>query len=185
MEDNMFKEASEVLAGEEKAWKEWDRKLGRRCDWGSSVDVALYRSDLRRSERDKLIKELTPNRTCPCCGKYVASSRSWVINRRKTLAICRSCFFRTMPDSDVEREIRIRRVIFSKMQVRFDINGFNLQAAREGCEITQAEFARQCGWARSYQGKLEKGSVVAVKLETAEVILGVFAKFGYLTMDCL
>lgn len=58
-------------------------------DW---EDVNEYRRDRYLAGRIKLLDKLVPKRICPRCGKFFPSRMSWVVNKQKTIAVCRSCF---------------------------------------------------------------------------------------------
>jgi len=181
---NEFKDASLRLQDYQNKVAQYERELGKKCDWENPEDVALHKHEMRFADRVDLLNLLVPNRICPLCEKLRISSRSWVIKIDKKLAICRSCFQRNIPDKKVKR-MEISRSLFSNITYRFDIDAFGLQAAREEANISEWEFARRMGWSHSYQCKIESGQVKTVDLITAESILGVFRENGFITKDCL
>lgn len=87
-----------------------------------------------------------PGWACPACGKVKPGSRRWA------KGVCLSC-------------CRLRRLV-----------RFEFLLARETCRLTQAEFARRCGWSHGYQSKLERAGaakrrVVATALRVAREVM--------------
>ena len=181
---NEFKDASLRLQDYQRKVAQYEKELGRKCDWEIPEDVALHKHEMRFSERVDLLNLLVPNRVCPVCETLRISPRSWVIKKDKKLAICRSCFQRNIPDKKVVK-MEISRTLFSNISYRFGIDAFGLQAAREEADSSEWEFARRMGWSHSYQCKIESGEVKTVDLVTAEAILGVFREHGFILKDCL
>ena len=180
---NEFVDAKRRLNDFNNKVKQYEKKLGKKCDWDNPEDVALYKHTLRFSKRVELLDKYVPKRICPICQSHRVSPRSWVMNEFLKLFICRSCFYGDKI-AKTNNPI-INRTLFSNVQYRYDINHFDLKAAREEAGINEYKFAERMGWSRNYQRKIESGQVKSVDLITAESILGVFREFGRVLLDCL
>ena len=182
--DNEFKEARGILDAVEKAEQDKIRRELVQCDWDDPLDIALYKRQTRAGTRIAVLKRLVPKRICPVCGRLKPDSRAWVVNKKGTEAICRSCFHQNFPDPKVD-DVTIKRKIFGIPEVRYTIDGFALSAAREEAGIGKRLFARDAGWTLSYQMKLEAGSVVSVTGEVAYLILQIFNNYNLRTLDTI
>lgn len=58
------------------------------------------------------------------------------------------------------------------------LNGMELCRRREAIGLTQFQFAKECGWSKQYQARLEVPELHEVQTETAEKIEGVFSQFS-------
>ena len=182
--DNEFKEARGILEAVDKAEKDYIKQEMIRCDWDDPLDVALYKNQTRAGRRIAVLKRLIPKRIGPSCGTLKPDSRAWVMNKKGTEVICRSCFHQNFPDEAVNN-ITIKRKIFGIPEVRYTIDGFALSAAREEARIGKRMFAREAGWTIAYQTKLEAGSVVSVTSEVAYLILQIFNNYNLRTVDTI
>lgn len=180
MEPESFKDVKKHFVG----LKSIERRIKfNRCEWDDPAEVALYARIARSSERNAQLDKLVKNRVCPVCECLKIHSRSWVINKEGTEAICRACFYRCNPPGDVDKTSKIDVSIFSEKHVRYRVDHSKFTRARSVIRIGVAEFARNAGWSTSYQYKLEDGSVKTISADVADVILEVFARFGYFTND--
>lgn len=170
-----FQEAKDVLQGESEEQKRHKRFVYRKCDWDDDEDVLLYRRQSYAKDRRRTLDRLVPSRICPSCSRNIWSSRSWVVNRRRTEAICRSCFFAAKGDDELTPIL--------ETVIRCRVDGEALRIARERAGISQKTFADEMGWSQSYQTKLESGSVVSVSIEVADQLLQVLNDWGVVTPD--
>ena len=170
----------------EKSQREAERRLARematKCDWDDPDDVSVYRSATRLHERQGLLDLIVPTRICPECEHLMLSSRSWVINKKRTAAVCRSCFFRAFGVKG--RESNMDVTIFPSFEKSFLLDKNALRRSRLGTGMSIREFARRAGWSRSYQERLElKDGIKTVSEATASTILTVLRESGLTTRD--
>ena len=178
-----FEKARLVLEGLEKAKAHLERELGRKCDWDDPDDRNLYLRDERFKSRAATLDALVPTRTCPHCRVLKLASKSWVIDKARKRAVCRSCFwiaFGKLPNETVQD---VNVCIFSNEETRYDISGIALKTARTIADVSMAEFARRAGWSRPYQMRLERGEVKSVNQDVAKTILQVLREAGLVTID--
>ena len=184
MTANIFKAAKDVLEDQKKMELLYLKEMEKVCDWDDPSDIAEYRASLTLKKRLDLLDKLVPTRHCPVCGELKISPRSWVINKRKSKAICRSCFAVHLGGREGERHL-LKGAVFGEKVVRVVINGEVLEDVRREAGITRAEFARKGGWSKSYQSKLEQGDVRTITSEMAEIIEEVFAEYNLMIEDTL
>ena len=154
----------------------------RACDWGDPDDVLFYKSQRQLAEKKALLSKLVPDYKCPKCAGLVVMLRSWVISKDKSRALCRSCFDRIRCNAPVITPMELNVTVFRPLERwAFDADAF--VTARRAVNVSQNEFARLVGWTRSYQRKLEGGTVVSCSRETRETILKVFEKLKITTRD--
>jgi len=156
-----------------------------KVDWGDPVEVAFHLREMRHKERTTILDELVPRRICPSCERIRINSSSWVVNKEKTEAICKSCYRRRIPDKDLDKTSKLDCKLFVEMKIRYRVSAIEISRARAKINISVNEFARQAGWSAAYQYKLEDGSVLTVTSEVAETILEVFLRLGFYTKDVL
>jgi DNA-binding transcriptional regulator YiaG len=169
---NEFSKAKEILRDVERHSRQ------TKCDWDDPLDVAEYRRAERTEDRTALLDLLAPRRVCPECGTTRPLSRSWVLNKRKTAAMCRSCYQRRFEPNQVYVDTSI-----FESETRYRVDGAALEEMRTSLGMTISEFARRAGWSRQYQSQLESGSVTSVTHETASVVLTVIREAGGETED--
>ena len=182
--DNEFKEARGILNAVKKAEQDKIRRDLVQCDWDNPFDVALYKRQTRVGARIAVLKRLVPKRICPICGELKPDARAWVVNKKGTEVICRSCFHQSFPDNRVDG-ITLKRKVFGIPEVRYTIDGFALAAARQEANIGKRMFARDAGWTLAYQTKLEAGDVISVTGEVAYLILQIFNNYNLRTLDTI
>lgn len=170
---NEFAAAKAVLTAHDKAMETLRRELAEKCDWDDPEDVAVYRSSVRSKDRAKILDLLVPSRACPYCFKVHTSSKAWVINKKHTVACCRSCYSGNLPD----KQDIILLFTLPVIRLEFDYNLFFEMRARSG--LSQSRFAELAGWSQQYQNKLENGYVKTIDIEKAEMILQVFKEAGH------
>lgn len=149
-------------------------------EWSKLVDVTFYRSNIKLPEIKDILDRLCPNRVCRLCDELKVGLKSWIINKNKTDAICRSCYYKNYISVKIE-EYRL----FGEVEFRFKVHGYRIAQLREKIEISQREFARQCGWSQSYHFCLENGKFKTVSQNVAETIIEVFGKHGIICKDVL
>lgn len=169
---NEFKAARDILADVERHSRE------AKCDWDDPTDVAEYRREARSVAREEVLDLIVPKRICPECGIVRPLSRSWVLNKRKNAALCRSCYQRRFCPEEKYFDRRIFEPI-----TRQRIDGQVLAEVRESLGMTKTEFARRAGWTRQYQTRLEDGDTSSVTSETALVCITVIQEAGGETED--
>ncbi len=174
---NIFKEARQILDGFKTAEDHEKRRALNKCEWYDPRDKSAYLSSLRLAEKEKQIPK---DKVCPACGSVIVSPRSWVISKDKKRACCRSCYFSGVLKGG-DKEISPRK-IFTNVEIRVKIDGYQLKALRDAKGLKLAAFARVAGWTTTYQYKLET-QVKTVKLETAETIIETLERFGVATLD--
>jgi hypothetical protein len=179
-----FKDARDILDGIEDAEKVQQRNLEKKADWDDPLDVALHHEVDRIEIKHRDLKRLVPKRICPHCSRLKPDTSSWIINKKRTFAMCRSCFASNFPDEDVE-EMRIPHTIFPEEEIRYVVDSFALAAAREAKGIKRKSFATACGWSASYQAKLEKGKILTVAAWKAHAILKTLRGYKVLTKDTI
>lgn len=172
---------AEVLEANRLAEERLAREEAVKCDWDDPMDRSLYRRQDRMDKRVEIIERIAPTGCCPGCNKKIFSMRSWVVSKKKDKVLCRECHHGVWPEPV---KLKIQRV-FGDLEVRVQMEGWDVFGAREACGLTQGQMAKACGWSRSYQSKLESGKVKSVTLESAEVILQVLQEFGIQTGDVL
>ena len=138
---NMFQEAADILAGIERAQDRLRTDLERACDWENPEDVALYKKEKREGDRRALLDRLVPERRCRC-GVVVEQLSAWVINKSKTLAMCRSCYH-SIEATDRPADVS---VIFHKPVVRYGYDGSAISLARQALGVGRRRFAILAGW---------------------------------------
>lgn len=164
---DMFSEAQKMLDTYKKAWKRRETK----CDWDDAIDTALYKSQKYTKEKSDVLDKLAPKRLCPVCkAGPLLKSKQWVVNKRKTKVICRSCYHSDNLTTKVSAELP---VIFQPYEMRFKIDGRALCQARVNLGWPMKRFADVVGWSCTYQRKLERGDVVSVGERTMKDIMSV------------
>lgn len=176
---DVYKRVSDILQQAQKEEAKARARSLRRCDWEDPDDVREYRSDVRREAR---LAALPATRKCPLCELIVLSSRSWVVARDLSSAMCRSCFFRQHGSNKVT--ITMDASLF-EIEQRFRVNPVTFSAAVRKTGLSSREFARRVGWSPSYQRKLESGGQETITKEAAEMILQTLSEAGVVTRDLL
>lgn len=166
----------DVKAAEEQDQKDRLKITETRDDWRLNKKLEAH------EEKWTLLEKLTKGFRCPKCKKIIVNLRSWMINRRKTKALCRSCYHRVKHNPKRKEHLHMDIEIFEE-ESRYKLSPNHLIAARNETGLTQKEFALQAGWSRSYQSKLEGGMFLTVSTDTRAVILGVLKRFNITTRD--
>jgi len=138
------------------------------CNWKDPEDIAEIR---RVKAIRRRMSKVPQDGLCPLCGRPVVFSGSWVL---KGDPCCRSCYHRRVKTT---LETFNKDMILAE-HVRYEMDHEVLVEARTFAGLSQREFAKQAGWTRSYQRKLETGGFQTVTDETMDVIFTVLAKFG-------
>jgi len=180
---SMFRDARDQLQAIELAEKKFQRELFKKCDWNDPKDVAHYKKLKRIDARNRVIKRLCPDRKCPSCGRIVLQTNSWVINKKESEAICRSCYFRLINNQVPDKVQELNYNIF--IPERYSINGQLLLQTREKTELSLKEFARLAGWGRSYQTKLENNEIKSISGDIVNILIAVLNDNGVTTLDTL
>ena len=167
-----------------KADKALQREINRKCDWDNPLDVAAYRRDLRYEEREKLLNELVPRRVCPSCGRFVWGMRGWVINKPKTLAVCKSCY--AMANSKGNKDnVFLDLVIFPTREVSYVVDGDALKQARLSLELSMKKFADKLGVHQTFISRLENGQQRTLRQDLAEMVMDTLALHNKMTFDAV
>jgi ribosomal protein L32 len=116
-----------------------------------------YRESRRERREEHRLAQLPEDMKCPKCGKVKLKSHSWVLPEK----ICRSCFMKS-----------------KLVDKRFELRGTELANARKRAGITQARFAKECGWSAPYQCKLEGQGCTTISEASATIISEVLAEYG-------
>ena len=184
-DDNVFRDAKNTLAELERANREHQRLLNRRCDWDDPSDVAEYRKEERRDERREILDRLVPSRFCPECDDIKPGLRQWVIAADQSAAICRSCHQRRFGVKGVIVNLQIR--LLGDRFVRYEIKPDMIRKARARTGLSIREFARQAGWSKSYQTKIEKldGGVQTLSVDSVRVLFTVLRENGVIPQDVI
>lgn len=188
-EGDPFWDVEQKLKGLEAAEKRHDRFVRRRCDWDDPTDVAYMKRMDRNDVRQALLDKLVPDRKCPLCKEMVLKSQSWVVNKTRRKAICRSCWNITVLNPKFVRgegEDGIHGMGYIQLKRIFAITGerkrvaFNCVALSQAIQIaghTKASFSRRAGWSGPYTSQLlNPERTRTVSADTARVILQVLAE---------
>ena len=182
-----YQDEKDILDGVEMAEGVVAREEKKKVDWHSPEEVALMRSEERMVERTKMLNKIVgQGRICPCCRKRVWSDTSWVIDKDKMHAVCRSCHHTQDRkwkelhggDGGVVTGSFVRDVV-----VRFEFDGWILFTLREKVGVGQEAFAVRCGWSKSYQDQIEHGIMKTLPLEKIEMIISVLIDIGVVVTD--
>lgn len=180
---DLFKDLADSVRALKTAEDRYKKFMERKCDWDDPSDVQSRRRELRGKKRERVIARFAPDRKCPQCRETVLNRRSWVVNRRQTRILCRSCWMRLFQMKKLEREgkmahIRLKQAIARAKgdNVRFVFNGVSLETAIQLAGMTKAHFSRRAGWSAPYTQKLVMQKVKSVNADTAKVILMVLAE---------
>ncbi len=149
---------------------------------GSSEDRADLRKEKVRQRRWRTIDRNTKGRRCPQCRQIILKMSSWIINRKKRVILCKSCYYSKMNNPLREEEFHLTITIFES-ENRYKIYPNELIQARTEANLTQARFAKVAGWTRSYQAKLESGAFKTVSEEKRNTILEVLKRHKVFTED--
>lgn len=155
-----------------------------KCDWKDCGDKAFYRKIQSVRLRREVIKDKYPDFRCPSCKEIIIEPRRWVIRIYKSHidCICKSCFqrFKAIPvPLEIEKVYSVDEVFL--LIPRFKVRGNILSVIREKAGVSKAEFARRCGWSRSYQTKLENGEYNSMSEETKRIIVEELKKLKLVT----
>jgi hypothetical protein len=156
------------------------REVALKCDWDDADDVLLYRRYKNQKARIARIEELVPDLKCPICKHVRTGPRQWIVNRRQTLIVCRSCFQRCHPKENVAIH-DLMFVPFVEPEPRFILHSAVLKQARLNLGISMKEFAMSAGWTGAYQSQLESEhphNIPSVSFKTAQAIMMTFAEYG-------
>jgi len=175
---NIFKIAKHTLAGDAAANRAKVKEIQSEYDWKDPEDVAFFRSMQRREKRLQLVKKITGNFYCALCRNQHLKAEGWVINKKKTKAICRGCW--TKEKKRVKRqagkEVARTDEVFTELQVRYRLNGAALLHSREAIGLSRVQFAEKIGYSATWVQKLETGDVITISAECAQEIAQVFAE---------
>lgn len=90
---------NELLLQEEK----YERELLRKTDWRNTSDVSFLKKERR-------LKQVPKNRTCPNCLEIKASPRSWVV--KDGWAVCRKCYYIKLYETPILKKSDILNLPF-------------------------------------------------------------------------
>ena len=64
------------------------------------------------------------------------------------------------------------------VEIRYEINPYELTRLRESLHFTVEQFAAIVGWSKSYQYQLEEGKYATISKKVMEEICSAFARYG-------
>ena len=166
---NEFSQVKEAVDGVELALADMRRRVRTKCSWDDPEDVALYKVDRRLEERNNALRRLVPKRICPICENEFLLSKSWVVNRMQTKAVCMSCYTAKQGGEAGD--------IFTNPRVRYDVDGVAFIKTREMYGVSRGRFAALVGWSSNRQQQLETGNVISI---SEEIVLRIIAVFDQL-----
>jgi len=178
-----FRDARDLLEGLRLAENYYSVERFKKCDWDDPDDVSLYKSQKRIARRDETILRLCPDKRCPSCGRIVLQSARWVISKDRNKVICKSCHQRLMNNKAPDSVEVFEYSIFTPE--RYSINPQLLVQAREMSGLSLREFARRAGWGRSYQQKIEDGTIKTVSIDVVNILICVLNDSNVTTLDSL
>ena len=180
-----FRKAKQTLIGHDKAQKAKEKEVAAEYTWNDAEDAALNRKLNRKANRIDELNRLVPKRICRVCDSVKIH---WVINRRHTMAICKSCWTKLRIDKRMEEDVKHQQdagIMFVSKEMRYRIDGAAIFASRTMVNLRRSEFAKRAGWSAAWQQKIETGNVITVSKETAEVILQVLSEEGFISDETL
>lgn len=174
-EKQKFSDAKAYLDDLKRIEEAAEKDKMRVCDWADPEDYVTWRRLDNQQNRTQILDRLVPDRKCSWCERIWPGMRSWVINKEKTQAICRSCYFRHLfNDKDVRKDVYFMNVNLFEKTLRYKIDGVKLRFSRKHIDMTQEEFGRSVEWNSQYQGFLECGRRLSVNEQKMSLIMSVF-----------
>ncbi len=169
-----FTKAADILEGVAMAEAEKKRRDATACSWEDPLDVAFYRSQKNRAEREALIKKINPKFICPVCVTPEFNIQAWVVSNDRNKTMCRSCWNKLQKQMARGKKI-IQQRLFTEVK-RYEMDFGLLVEIRKSIPCSGREFARLAGWSHTYQKQIEEGGIKTVSEETMSTIYSVFER---------
>lgn len=138
----------------------------RKCDWDSPSDVLKFRKDQAAKRRTVILDRHVKDRVCPNCNHTFLESSRWAVVKLATgrfIVTCRSCCLSRKASHGLS-PVKIDACFELEMRYSFE---YRVLIFYRGA-FPQNVVARECGWSKARQNKIESGNVLSLSRTAAD-----------------
>lgn len=178
--DQIFEELDDYAEEMINQWKE-------DVVWSDYDETINYLKLKHAVKREAVLNKLVPDRVCPECGRIEKDDSHWRVDKWHASAICWTCLktkynYRTInsqfyPGYDEGEIVYLMRKVFHEPEVRYKINGKNLQKMRAMLGITQKSLADAIGVTAMITHLYEEGETKTITRDRAVKCLQLFKEY--------